>query len=335
MVRPRAAITYVDVPSWTRASPGMPGPTDLRRPGLGDDRPGPRATRSTTSNERHRRRPDSTGTERACATRARPLATVCVASVADIRWDGGATAGSGSAVRRRAAPRCASGLAVIRPVSRRRRRLLGRTAARLSRRCGRSPPRRPDRGPYVALPYLLGIVAAHGAWGCGRHAARIAGLCVTVLRPDHLERDVRESPGRCHARQTHPLLLRLGKDRPAMISIVAACGRGRRDRAGDPAAGPGRRAIALDAAAIVWMLTQARVTTDPTGQSSSHRHRRARGQRPDLIAVIAWLLLSAQGAPPAQASARVIAITDRDRSQWVSSMSTRSGPSGARVATRG
>jgi len=72
--------------------------------------------------------------------------------------------------------------------------------------------------------------------------------------------------------------------------------------------GAPRFAIALDAAAIVWMLARLRATADPTTELVTIGTA-ARAGNALLITVVAWLLLSSQGAPPAQASLLVATLT--------------------------
>lgn len=229
---------------------------------------------------------------------SRPLATG-VASVADIRWTA-ATAGVIAVAA--ALPLGASGLAVIGlclavDVA------YSATPARLSRRWTLAPVAL--TAAYVALPYLLGIVVAHGAWDAA-DTPLVAGLCVLFFARIILK-DVRDRLGDAtHGKRT--LLLRLGKDMTCLISIVAAAvGVGVIVLAIQPPA-PVVVAIALDAAAIVWMLTRLRVTTDPTAELVTIGTA-ARAGNALLIAVIAWLLLSAQGAPPAQASLVIATLT--------------------------
>jgi hypothetical protein len=56
------------------------------------------------------------------------------------------------------------------------------------------------------------------------------------------------------------------------------------------------------------MLTRLRVTTDPTAELVTIGTA-ARAGNAVLITVIAWLLLLAQGAPPAQASLVIATLT--------------------------
>jgi len=229
---------------------------------------------------------------------SRPLATG-TASVTDVRWTA-ATAGTIAVAA--ALPLGAPGLAVIGlclavDVA------YSATPARLSRRWTLAPIALTVA--YVALPYLLGIVVAHGAWDSA-DLPLVAGLCVLFFARIILK-DVRDRLGdEAHGKRT--LLLRLGKDTTCVVSIgAAALGIAVIVLAIRPPAAI-IVAIALDAAAIVWMLARLRVTADPTAELVTIGTA-ARAGNAVLIAVIAWLLLSAQGAPPAQASLVVATLT--------------------------
>jgi 1,4-dihydroxy-2-naphthoate octaprenyltransferase len=229
---------------------------------------------------------------------SRPLATGA-ASVADLRWT---AATAGVIAMAAAAPLGASGLAVIGlclavDVA------YSAMPARLSRRWTLAPIAL--TGAYVALPYLLGVIVAHGAWS-SRDTTLAAGLCVLFFARIILK-DVRDRLGdAAHGKRT--LLLRLGKDMTCWLSIAAAVtGIAVIVVAIRPPV-PVVIAITVDAAAIVWMLARLRVTTDPTAELVTIGTA-ARAGNALLIAVIAWLLLSAQGAPPAQASLLVATLT--------------------------
>jgi 4-hydroxybenzoate polyprenyltransferase len=229
---------------------------------------------------------------------SRPLATGA-ASVGDLRWTA-ATAGVVAVAA--TIPLGARGLAVIGPclfvdV------VYSATPARLSRRWTLAPVALTVA--YVALPYLLGIVVAGGTWGAA-DAPLVAGLSILFFARIILK-DVRDRLGdAAHGKQT--LLLRLGKGATCAISIVAAvAGIAAIVLAIRPPA-PIVVAVALDGCAIVWMLARLRVTTDPTAELVTIGTA-ARAGNVLLIAVIAWLLLSAQGAPAAQASLVVVVLT--------------------------
>jgi 4-hydroxybenzoate polyprenyltransferase len=229
---------------------------------------------------------------------SRPLATG-TASVADVRWTA-VTAGTIAVAA--ALPLGAPGLAVIGlclavDVA------YSATPARLSRRWTLAPIALTVA--YVALPYLLGIVVAHGAWDAA-DLPLVAGLCVLFFARIILK-DIRDRLGDdAHGKRT--LLLRLGKDTTCVVSILAAAlGIAVIVLAIRPPA-PVVAVIGLDAAAIVWMLARLRVTADPTAELVTIGTA-ARAGNAVLIAVIAWLLLSAQGAPPAQASLVVATLT--------------------------
>jgi 4-hydroxybenzoate polyprenyltransferase len=231
--------------------------------------------------------------------RSRPLATG-TASVADLRW----TATTAGALALAAAiPLGAPGLAVIGlclvvDVA------YSAAPARLSRRWTLAPI--VLTVAYVALPYVLGITVAHGSWRASTDAPLVAGLCILFFARIILK-DVRDRLGdAAHGKPT--MLLRLGKGATCAVSIVAAT-------AGiavivlaiqpPPAID---LAIALDAAAIVWMLARLRATVDPTTELVTIGTA-ARAGNALLITVVAWLLLSSQGAPPEQASLLVATVT--------------------------
>jgi 4-hydroxybenzoate polyprenyltransferase len=229
---------------------------------------------------------------------SRPLATG-TASVTDVRWTA-ATAGTIAVAA--ALPLGAPGLAVI-GLCLAVGVAYSATPARLSRRWTLAPIALTVA--YVALPYLLGIVVAHGAWDSA-DLPLVAGLCVLFFARIILK-DVRDRLGdEAHGKRT--LLLRLGKDTTCVVSIgAAALGIAVIVLAIRPPA-PVVAVIGLDAAATVWMLARLRVTADPTAELVTIGTA-ARAGNAVLIAVIAWLLLSAQGAPPAQASLVVATLT--------------------------
>jgi hypothetical protein len=104
------------------------------------------------------------------------------------------------------------------------------------------------------------------------------------------------------------LLLRLGKGATCAISIAAAVlGIATIAVAIRPPV-PVLIAIAMDGLAIVWMLGRLRVTADPRAELVTIGTA-ARAGNALLIAVLAWLLLSAQDAPASQASLVVITLT--------------------------
>ncbi|HJX08074.1 MAG TPA: UbiA family prenyltransferase [Actinomycetota bacterium] len=229
---------------------------------------------------------------------SRPLATGA-ASVADLRWTA-ATAGSVAIAA--AIPLGARGVAVI-------GLCLGvdlaysAAPARLSRRWPLAPIAL-TMG-YVALPYWLGVVVAHDSWR-RLDVGMLAGLCALFFARIILK-DIRDRLGdAAHGKPT--LLLRLGKDATCIMSIAAAvAGIAIILLAIRPPPGV-VAAIALDGAAIVWMLIRLRVTADTTAELVTIGTA-ARAGNALLIAVLAWLLLSAQGAPPAQASLVVGVVT--------------------------
>ena len=178
------------------------------------------------------------------------------------------------------------------------------TPARLSRRWTIAPIALTTA--YVALPYLLGIVVAHSTWRATTDAPLVAGLCILFFARIILK-DVRDRLGdAAHGKPT--MLLRLGKGATCAVSIVAATvGIAVIVLAIHPP--PAIVAvIALDAAAIVWMLVRLEATADPTAELVTIGTA-ARAGNALLITVVAWLLLSAQGAPPAQASLLVGTLT--------------------------
>jgi 4-hydroxybenzoate polyprenyltransferase len=229
---------------------------------------------------------------------SRPLATG-VATVADLRW----TAGVGAGVAMLAAiPLGDTGLAVIAlclavDVA------YSATPARLSRRWTLAPVALTVA--YVALPYGLGIVVAHDRWR-SLDAALLAGLCILFFARIILK-DVRDRLGDAeHGKTT--LLLRLGKDATCGISIAAAVAGIATIAVAIHPPVPILIAIALDGLAIVWMLARLRRTVDPAAELVAIGTA-ARAGNALLIAVLTWLLLSAQGAPAKQASLVVITLT--------------------------
>jgi 4-hydroxybenzoate polyprenyltransferase len=224
--------------------------------------------------------------------RSRPLATGA-ASVADLRWT---AATAGVVAMAAAVPLGAPGLAVI-GLCLTVDIAYSATPVWLSRRWTLAPIALTVA--YVALPYLLGIVVAHGTWRAATDAPLIAGLCILFFARIILK-DVRDRLGdAAHGKPT--MLLRLGKGATCAVSIAAAVvGIAVVVLAIRPPAAI-VAAVALDAAGIVWMLARLRITTDPTAELVTIGTA-ARAGNALLIAVVAWLLLSAQGAPPAQAS---------------------------------
>lgn len=229
---------------------------------------------------------------------SRPLATG-TASVTDLRW----TAVTAGVIAVAAAiPLGAQGLAVVAlclavDVA------YSAAPARLSRRWTLAPIALTVA--YVALPYWLGIVVAHDGWRLP-DAGLLAGLCVLFFARIILK-DVRDRLGdAAHSKPT--LLLRLGKDATCGVSIAAAVvGMATIVLMIHPPL-PVAVAIALDGAAIVWMLVRLRVATDTTAELVTIGTA-ARAGNALLIAVLTWLLLSAQGAGPEEASLIVAVLT--------------------------
>jgi len=158
---------------------------------------------------------------------------------------------------------------------------------------------------YVALPYWLGIVVAHDRWR-SVDVVLLGGLCVLFFARIILK-DVRDRVGdAAHGRST--LLLRLGKRPTCALSVagaLAGCAIITLAIAPPPAIAV---AIALDTAAIVWMLLRLRREVDLRGELIAIGAA-ARAGNAVLITVVAWLLLSAQDAPGAQASMLVGVLT--------------------------
>lgn len=158
---------------------------------------------------------------------------------------------------------------------------------------------------YVSLPYWLGIVVARDRWR-PLDAALLAGLCALFFARIILK-DVRHRLGdAAYGKRT--LLLRLGKGPTCVVSVAGAV-------LGSilivvaisppPAIGV---AIGIDAAAIVWMLLRLRDVHDLTAELVTIGTA-ARAGNMLLITVVTWLLLSAQGAEPSQASLLVGVLT--------------------------
>ncbi len=229
---------------------------------------------------------------------SRPLATGA-ASVTDLRWTA-ATAGVVAVAA--AVPLGAPGLAVI-GLCLAIDVVYSAAPARLSRRWTIAPIALTIA--YVALPYTLGVVVAHGSLGRA-DTPLVAGLCVLFFARIILK-DIRDRLGdAAHGKPT--MLLRLGKNATCAVSIAAATvGVATTAWAIRPPT-PVAAAIAVDGAAILWMLMRLRVTTDRTGELVTIGTA-ARAGNALLIAVVASLLLSAQGARPAQASLVVVTVT--------------------------
>jgi 4-hydroxybenzoate polyprenyltransferase len=160
------------------------------------------------------------------------------------------------------------------------------------------------RGVAV-IGLCLSVDLAYDRWRL-LDVGMLAGLCALFFARIILK-DIRDRLGdAAHGKPT--LLLRLGKDATCVMSIAAAvAGIAIILLAIRPP--PGVVAgIALDGAAIVWMLIRLRVTADTTAELVTIGTA-ARAGNALLIAVLAWLLLSAQGAPRAQASLVVGAVT--------------------------
>jgi 4-hydroxybenzoate polyprenyltransferase len=229
---------------------------------------------------------------------SRPL-VVGTATPADLRWTAGVAACAASVA---ALPLGATGLAVIGLC------LLvdvaySATPTRLARRWTITPIALTVA--YVALPYWLGIVVAHDRWR-PFDAMLLAGLCVLFFARIILK-DVRDRLGdAAHGKPT--MLLRLGKARTCAVSVAAAMIGSLAiivAIAPPPAVGV---ALAVDAVAIVWMLLRLRALHDGTDELVAIGTA-AKAGNALLVSVIAWLLLSAQGADPTQASLLVAVLT--------------------------
>jgi 4-hydroxybenzoate polyprenyltransferase len=229
---------------------------------------------------------------------SRPFATG-LARAADLRWT--AAAGAGTALLA-AVPLGAPGLAVIG---------LGlavdiaysTTPAHLSRRWTLAPIALTIA--YVALPYLLGIVVAHDRLRAV-DAGLLTGLCVLFFARIILK-DVRDRLG--DARFGKPtVLLRLGKPATCAISVAGVLVGATVITASISPPPAIAAAIALDAAAIVWMLVRLRGTRELPRELVTIGTAAKAGNLL-LVTVIAWLLLSAQGVDPTQASLVVGVLT--------------------------
>jgi 4-hydroxybenzoate polyprenyltransferase len=158
---------------------------------------------------------------------------------------------------------------------------------------------------YVGLPYLLGIVVAHDRWRAN-DALLLAGLCVLFFARIILK-DVRDRLGdAAHGKPT--LLLRLGKGQTCALSIAGAVLGAVIIAVAVAPPAPVAVAIAVDATAIVWMLLRLRRTTDLRLELVTIGTA-ARAGNALLITVVAWLLLSAQGADRGQVSLLVGVLT--------------------------
>jgi 4-hydroxybenzoate polyprenyltransferase len=229
---------------------------------------------------------------------SRPLATGA-ASRTDLRWTAGTAAGVALVA---AIPLGAAGLAVI-ALCLCVDLAYSAGPARVSRRWTLAPVALTIA--YVALPYGLGIVVAHDRWNVS-DAALLAGLCVLFFARIILK-DVRDRLGDAeHGKPT--LLLRLGKGATCAISIAAAVAGIVTIAVAIRPPVPILIAIAVDGLAIVWMLVRLRTTADATAELVTIGTA-ARAGNALLIAVFAWLLLSAQDAPAGQASLVVVTLT--------------------------
>jgi 4-hydroxybenzoate polyprenyltransferase len=158
---------------------------------------------------------------------------------------------------------------------------------------------------YVALPYWLGIVVAHGSWGRA-DLWLLLGLCVLFFARIILK-DIRDRLGDAEFGK-RTLLLRLGKNATCLLSVAGAVLGAAIVISGSGAPAPIGLALALDAGAIVWMLLRLRGTNDPVREQVTIGTA-ARAGNAMLISLIGWLLLSAVGAPAGQASLLVWTLT--------------------------
>jgi 4-hydroxybenzoate polyprenyltransferase len=157
---------------------------------------------------------------------------------------------------------------------------------------------------YVALPYWLGIVVAHGSWS-GVDVGLLLGLCILFFARIILK-DIRDRLGdAAHGKPT--ALLRLGKSATCSVSVVGAV-------VGTAilvlaVAGPPAVSFVLVAAgtAIVWMLLRLCGTEEPALEQVAIGTA-ARAGNAMLITIIAWLLLLGQHATTTQVSAFVLAL---------------------------
>jgi 4-hydroxybenzoate polyprenyltransferase len=229
---------------------------------------------------------------------SRPL-VLGAATTADLRWTAGIAAVAASVA---ALPLGATGLAVIGLC------LLvdvaySATPARLARRWTIAPVALTVA--YVALPYWLGIVVAHDRWR-PFDAMLLGGLCVLFFARIILK-DVRDRLGdAAHGKPT--MLLRLGKGTTSTVSVAAAViGAVAIIVAIEPPTTIAF-ALAIDAIAIVWMLVRLRRRTELTDELVTIGTA-AKAGNVLLVTVIAWLLLSAQGADQTEASLLVAVLT--------------------------
>ena len=229
--------------------------------------------------------------------RSRPLATG-EATVADLRASaaiGAATAGA-AAIALGPAAVVVTGLLLLLAY------LYSAGPARLSRRWTLAPVALTIA--YVALPYGLGVIVAHGAWGPA-DAPLVAGLCVLFFARIILK-DLRDRLGDAtHGKRT--LLLRLGKDATCAVSVACTVLGTTAILVALAPPAPVAAAIALDASAIVWMLVRLRRTSDAVREQVTIGTA-ARAGNALLISALAWLLLSSQGAGE-QATLVIIVLT--------------------------
>jgi 4-hydroxybenzoate polyprenyltransferase len=229
--------------------------------------------------------------------RSRPLATG-EATVADLRASAGFGATTAGVAALALGPTAVVVIGLLLSIA----YLYSTGPARLSRRWTLAPISLTVA--YVALPYRLGIVVAHGSWRAS-DVPLVAGLC-TLFFARIILKDVRDRLGdEEHGKRT--LLLRLGKDATCVLSVIGAIVGVAVILVALAPPAPVAAAIAIDAAAIVWMLARLRRTSDAVREQVTIGTA-GRAGNVLLLSVIAWLLLSSRGAPE-QASLLIVVIT--------------------------
>lgn len=148
---------------------------------------------------------------------------------------------------------------------------------------------------YVAVPYALGVTVAGGRLD-GRDAPFVAGLLALffarIILKDFRDRLGDEAFGK------PTLLFRLGRSATCAISIAGAVLGTTLLLVAVAPSDPVMLVLAVELAGIVWMLVRLRDTPDPRMEQVAIGTA-ARAGNALLIAILAWLVLSADGASTA------------------------------------
>jgi 4-hydroxybenzoate polyprenyltransferase len=146
---------------------------------------------------------------------------------------------------------------------------------------------------YVAVPYALGVTVAGGRLG-GRDAPFVAGLLVLffarIILKDFRDRLGDEAFGK------PTLLFRLGASATCAISIGGAVAGTAVLLVAVAPSFPVMLVLAAELAGVVWMLLRLRGSSDPRLEQVAIGTA-ARAGNALVIAILAWLVLTAGGAP--------------------------------------